>query len=227
MRHRTTRFVFVGVLLLALASGGRAFGAEQAKSRGKANSESAMTTIQAPETFRVRFDTTTGPVLIEVIREWAPRGADRFYTLVKDGFFTDIAFFRVIKEFIAQFGIHGKPEIAAKWRNAPIPDDPVRQSNLRGFISFAMAGPNTRTTQMFINFGNNSRLDRSGFAPFGRVIEGMENLDNLFSGYGEGAPRGQGPSQELIESQGNTYLRRNFPHLDYIKSATLVDEGQQ
>ncbi|RPI21776.1 MAG: peptidylprolyl isomerase [Acidobacteria bacterium] len=183
----------------------------------------AKATAQAPETFRVNLDTTKGPVVIEVIRAWAPKGADRFYNLVKAGFFTDVAVFRVIEGFMAQFGIHGNPSVSAVWRDAKIQDDPVKQSNLRGFISFAMAGPNTRTTQFFINYGNNARLDSSGFSPFGRVIQGMENIDLLHSGYGEGAPRGRGPDQGRVQTEGNAYLKKDFPNLDYIKSATIVE----
>jgi len=183
----------------------------------------AKATEQAPETYRVKLDTTKGPVVLEVMRAWAPKGADRFYNLVKAGFYNDVAFFRVINGFMAQFGIHGDPAISAKWRNARIPDDPVRQSNLRGFVSFAMGGPNTRTTQLFINYGDNSRLDRMGFPPFARVIQGMENIDLLYSEYGEGAPNGGGPNQQIVQMKGNEYLRKDFPNLDYIKTATIVE----
>jgi peptidyl-prolyl cis-trans isomerase A (cyclophilin A) len=184
----------------------------------------ARATEQAPDTFRVKFETTKGPVLIEVFREWAPRGADRFYNLVKTGFYDDMAFFRVIDGFMAQFGIPGNPQVAALWKDAVIPDDPVRQSNQRGFLSFATGGPNTRTTQLFINYTDNRRLDSMGFAPFGRVIQGMDAIDILFSDYGEGAPRGRGPSQSLLETRGNDYLRQGFPQLDYIQKATLVEQ---
>jgi len=178
-------------------------------------------TETAPATFRVKLDTTKGPVVLEVVRDWAPRGADRFYNLVKIGFYKDVAFFRVINGFMAQFGIHGDPAVSAKWRDARIPDDPVRQSNLRGFVSFAMGGPNTRTTQLFINYADNARLDSMGFPPFARVIQGMENIDLLYSEYGEGAPSGAGPSQRMVQLEGNAYLRASFPKLDYIKTATI------
>jgi peptidyl-prolyl cis-trans isomerase A (cyclophilin A) len=181
-------------------------------------------TEHALATFRVKLETTKGPVVLEVVRDWAPNGADRFYNLVKIGFYNDVAFFRVIDGFMAQFGIHGDPKVAAKWREARIADDPVKQSNLRGFVSFATAGPNTRTTQLFINYADrNAQLDRSGFAPFARVIQGMEVVDSLYSGYGEGAPNGAGPNQGLVQMQGNAYLRANFPKLDYIKTATIVE----
>lgn len=175
---------------------------------------------RAPDRFTVRMETTKGPLLIDVTREWAPNGADRFYTLVREGYFTDVAFFRVIEGFMAQGGIHGDPQVSARWRDRRIPDDPPRQSNTRGMVSFAMAGPNTRTTQFFINLVDNSRLDSMGFAPFGRVRD-MSVVDRLHSGYGEGAPRGRGPDQGRIQREGNAYLRADFPQLDYIRSATI------
>jgi peptidyl-prolyl cis-trans isomerase A (cyclophilin A) len=176
---------------------------------------------RAPDRFTVEFDTTKGPVLIDVTREWAPNGADRFYTLVRTGYFTDIAMFRVISGFMAQGGIHGDPSVAAQWRDRRIQDDPVRQSNTRGMVTYAMAGPNTRTTQFFINLVDNTRLDGMGFAPFGRVRD-MANVDRWHSGYGEGAPSGQGPAQARVQSEGNAYLRASFPNLDYIRSARIV-----
>lgn len=176
----------------------------------------------APAVFRVKFETSTGDFVIEVHRDWAPLGADRFYNLARSGYFDGVRFFRVIGGFMAQFGIHGEPAVAAQWRAHQIPDDPVRQSNTRGRISFAMAGPNTRTTQLFISFGDNSRLDGGGFAPFGQVVEGMEVVDRLYSGYGEGAPGGRGPDQGRVQAEGNAYLERDFQRLDYVKRATLV-----
>lgn len=178
---------------------------------------------KAPASFRVKFETTKGPVIIELNRGWSPRGVDRFYNLVRVGFFEDIAFFRVLDGFVAQFGISGNPSITSTWTNAIIQDDPVKTSNLRGTLTFATGGPNTRTTQLFINLVDNANLDRSGFSPIGKIVEGMEAVDALYSGYGEGAPMGPGPSQGLISSQGNSYLRQKFPNLDYIKSASLVD----
>jgi len=181
----------------------------------------ASASEKAPENFKVRFKTTKGDFLVEVTRAWSPLGADRFYNLVKAGYFTDIAFFRVISGFMAQFGIHGDPAVSAKWREARIADDPVVQSNLKGYVSYAMAGPDTRTTQFFINYADNSRLDGSGFSPFGRVASGMEVVESLYSGYGEGAPSGQGPEQGRIQMQGNAYLKAAFPNLDYITGASL------
>jgi peptidyl-prolyl cis-trans isomerase A (cyclophilin A) len=161
--------------------------------------------------------------VVEVHRDWAPRGADRFYNLVKNGFFDNARFFRVIEGFMVQFGINGDPNIAAVWRDADIKDDPVKQSNQRGTITFATAGPNTRTTQVFINFGDNAALDGQGFSPFGKVVSGMEVVDKLYGGYGEGAPNGNGPDQGLVQSQGNAYLEQDFPKLDFIKTATIAE----
>jgi peptidyl-prolyl cis-trans isomerase A (cyclophilin A) len=177
---------------------------------------------KAPATYKVKFDTSKGVFVVEVHRDWAPNGADRFYNLVKNGFYNDTRFFRVISGFMVQFGINGDPKLNRVWRDANIKDDPVKASNKRGMITFATAGPDTRTTQVFINFGDNAGLDDQGFAPFGQVVSGMEVVDSLFADYGEGAPRGEGPDQGLIQSQGNAYLKKDFPKLDYIKTATIV-----
>jgi peptidyl-prolyl cis-trans isomerase A (cyclophilin A) len=177
---------------------------------------------QAPALYRAKFDTSKGAFVIEIHRDWAPNGADRFYNLVTNGFYNNGRFFRVIPGFMAQFGISGDPRISAAWREANIPDDPVKQSNGRGFVTFATAGPNTRTTQVFINYADNQALDAMGFAPFGRVVSGMNVIDALYGGYGEGAPQGQGPAQGLIQRQGNSYLMQDFPKLDFIKSATIA-----
>jgi len=177
---------------------------------------------QAPATYKANLDTSKGPVVIEVRREWAPNGADRFYNLVKNGFYDDARFFRVISGFMVQFGINADPKISAQWRVANIPDDPVKQSNKRGYITFATAGPNTRTTQVFINFGDNAALDRQGFAPFGQVTTGMNVVDMLYSGYGEGAPNGRGPNQGRVQDEGNAYLTNDFPSLDFVKKATVA-----
>lgn len=177
---------------------------------------------QAPAVYKVNVDTSKGPFVLEIHRDWAPAGADRFYNLVKNGFYDNDRFFRVISGFMVQFGVNGDPKVSAVWREANIKDDPVRQSNSRGMITFATAGPNTRTTQVFINFANNGALDRMGFAPFGRVVSGMEVVDALYSGYGEGAPRGNGPDQGRVQTQGNAYLTHDFAKLDYIKKATIA-----
>jgi peptidyl-prolyl cis-trans isomerase A (cyclophilin A) len=195
---------------------------EKPASASPAFADPAKLTEKAPETFMAQFDTTKGKFTIEVIRSLAPNGADRFYNLVRSGYFTDIAFFRVIPGFMCQFGIHGDPNVSAKWRTAVISDDPVKGSNTRGAITFATAGPNTRTTQLFINFGNNIGLDGQGFSPFGKVTEGMDVVDKINSEYGEGAPNGMGPAQGRIQMEGNAYLKKDFPNLDYIKSAAIV-----
>ncbi len=179
-------------------------------------------TATAPDVFRARFETSRGDFVIEVHRAWSPNGVDRFYNLVSNGYYDDVRFFRVIAGFMAQFGIHGDSAVSAAWREQKIDDDPVVASNTRGFVSYAMAGPNTRTTQIFINFGDNSRLDGMGFPPFGQVIEGMEVVDQLYSGYGEGAPSGRGPNQGQIQYRGNDYLNQGFPELDHMVKATIV-----
>jgi peptidyl-prolyl cis-trans isomerase A (cyclophilin A) len=176
---------------------------------------------KAPATYKARFDTSKGVFVLDVKRDNAPNGADRFYNLVKNGFFDDTRFFRVISGFMVQFGISGDPKISAPWREARINDDPVKQSNKRGFITFATSGPNSRTTQVFINFADNSRLDQMGFSPFGQVTTGMNVVDQLYSGYGEGAPNGRGPDQGRVQREGNAYLTRDFGNLDYVKKATL------
>jgi peptidyl-prolyl cis-trans isomerase A (cyclophilin A) len=183
----------------------------------------AALTEQAPPTYNARFDTSKGVFVVEVHRDWAPNGADRFYNLVKNGFFDNARFFRVISGFMVQFGINGDPKISAVWREANIKDDPVTKSNARGAITFATAGPDTRTTQVFINYADNSRLDGQGFAPFGIVTgSGMDVVDKLYNGYGEGAPSGRGPAQDRVQREGNAYLTGQFANLDYIKKATIV-----
>jgi len=176
---------------------------------------------QAPDSFRARFSTTKGDFVIAVQRAWAPRGADRFYNLVRAGFYDGVRFFRVIPGFMAQFGVHGDTAVTAAWRSRVIPDDPVRRTNGRGMVTYATAGPGTRTTQIFINYGDNNRLDASGFAPFGQVVEGMEVVDALYGGYGEGAPNGRGPEQYRLNVEGEKYLARQFPKLDKITKAKV------
>jgi peptidyl-prolyl cis-trans isomerase A (cyclophilin A) len=184
-------------------------------------SDPASLNEKAPDVYKVKFDTSKGPFVVEVHRDWAPNGADRFYNLVKNGFFDNDRFFRVVDGFMVQFGINGNPKLSSVWRDANIKDDPVTQSNKRGMMTFATAGPNTRTTQVFINFNNNVGLDGQGFSPFGQVVSGMKVVDSLYNGYGEGAPRGSGPDQGRVQSEGNAYLNKDFPMLDYIKKATI------
>jgi peptidyl-prolyl cis-trans isomerase A (cyclophilin A) len=179
--------------------------------------------LRAPDVFSAKFATSKGDFVIDVHRDWAPQGADRFYNLVKAGYFNETRFFRVISGFMAQIGIHGKPEISAVWNDQQIPDDPVVKSNTRGFVTFAKTNnPNSRTTQFFINLVDNNNLDSMGFAPFGQVKSGIEVINSLYSGYGEGAPRGQGPRQDRIQNEGNAYLMRDFPQLDFVKEATVL-----
>ncbi len=174
---------------------------------------------KAPDTYKVKFDTTRGEFTITVTRAWAPLGADRFYTLVKHHFYDNASFFRVVPEFVVQFGISANPAVSAAWKHTDIQDDPVTQTNKRGAIVFATAGPNTRTTQVFINLKDNGRLDGMGFAPFGVVDgKGMNVVEMMYEGYGDSA----GPDQNQLEKQGDPYLKKGWPKLDYIKSATLV-----
>jgi peptidyl-prolyl cis-trans isomerase A (cyclophilin A) len=171
---------------------------------------------KAPAVFKARFSTTAGDFVVEVHRDWAPNGADRFYKLVRYGYFTNAAFFRVVPGFVVQFGLNADPAIGKAWKTATIPDDPVVQSNKRGNLVFATAGPNTRTTQLFINYADNARLDGMGFAPFGTVIEGMDVVDKIFPAYGES------PRQDLITEQGDAYLKANFRDIDRIKLARIM-----
>ncbi len=180
---------------------------------------------RAPDAFRVKLETTKGDVLILVNRSWAPNGADRFYNLVKIGYFTDVAFYRAISGFMVQCGFHGDPDVTAVWSRATIDDDEMALSNKRGMVTFAQPSiPNARTTQFFINTTDNGYLKEHGkFAPFGKVISGMDVVASLYTGYGEGAPHGQGPNQSRIAREGNEYLRSEYPRLDYIKNATFVE----
>ena len=179
---------------------------------------------KAPDVFKANFDTSRGVFVIEVHRDWSPNGADRFYNMVKSGFFDDVRFYRVVSGFMAQFGIHGDPAIMANWMNARIPDDPKKESNKRGMVTFARSSaPNSRTTQVFINYGDNGQsLDNQGFTPFGKVITGMNIVDKLYSNYGDiEEQRGRGPSQAQFGAKGNAYLAKSFAKLDYIKKATI------
>jgi peptidyl-prolyl cis-trans isomerase A (cyclophilin A) len=178
---------------------------------------------KAPDVYKAKFTTTKGDFVIEVHRDWSPNAADRFYNLVQMGFFDDTRFFRNVEGFMVQWGISGDPQVSGHWMAAGIPDDPVKQSNTRGMVTFAMSGsPNSRTTQVFINSVDNVRLDAMKFAPFGKVVTGMDVVDSLYKGYGEGAPGGAGPAQQLIQMQGNAYLDSKFPKLDGTKHAEIA-----
>ena len=173
---------------------------------------------QAPETFNDAFETTAGEMVAEIHRDWAPKGADRLYNLVRIGFYDNVAFFRVIDGFMAQFGLKGSPKVDQAWKKATIEDDPVKKSNKRGYVTFAKRKEaDSRTTQLFINFTNNSTLDKKGFAPVGKLVEGTDTLDEIYRGYGGN------PSQGKIRKEGNTYLKEKFPKLDWIKSAEIVE----
>ena len=172
---------------------------------------------KSPDTFQVLFETTKGNFTVEVNRSWSPNGADRFYELVTSGFYNDAGFFRVVPGFVVQFGLNADPAVQKKWSDAKIKDDPVVSSNKRGSVTFAMAGPNTRTSQLFINYADNSRLDELGFSPFGTVTQGMDVVDKINSEYGER------PSQGRITAQGNNYLKTAFPNMDFITKATVVN----
>ena len=213
---------FCTILAIAASSAAQATGprakaaAPSAAKAGPSLLSPASLTARAPAEYKVKFTTTGGEFVVDVHREWAPLGADRFYNLVRRGFFTNASFFRVVPGFVVQFGLNANPAINKVWKEARIQDDPVKQSNRRGTLVFATAGPNTRTTQLFINFGDNGRLDGMGFAPFGEVIEGMGVVDKIYAGYGEQ------PRQDLITAQGDAYISQNFPKIDKIKFARVL-----
>ena len=209
------RLTIIGIMM-AVAVGVSVAGQAD---KSKLTNPSSLTE-QAPPTFKANFATSQGAFVVTVHRDWAPLGADRFYNLVKSGYLDEIRFFRVIPGFMAQFGIHGTPAVSAAWTPARLKDDPVKESNKRGFVTFATAGPNTRTTQLFVNFGDNVSLDKQGFAPFGEVTSGMDVVDKLYSGYGEIYKRSDFDLSRFM-GEGNAYLNKAFPKLDYIKSATI------
>lgn len=225
MMHRSCAFALAAATALTAACG---------ESRPGPAGDSASSVAQpnaaappAPSVFYVRFETSKGPFVVEAHRDWAPHGVDRFHQLVQNQYFDNVRFFRVISSFMAQFGMHGEPKVNATWDKLPIPDDSVVESNRRGYVSFAMemSGPNTRTTQLFINTVNNRPLDEMGFAPIGRVVEGMAVVDSLFADYGDAPPGGQGPDQTRITAEGNAYLEREFPKLDFIRTARVVSDS--
>lgn len=215
------RAAFLSCTLLLLACGGENRKQEEASTAPdpRALRDPSLARETAPAQFRVRFETTKGDFVVEVSRDWAPQGADRFYNLVRIGFFDACYFFRVIPSFMAQFGLHGDPAVSGAWARANIPDDPVKESNQPGYLTFAKTGmPNSRSTQLFINTVNNAFLDGQGFAPIGKVTEGMDVVVQLYSGYGK-----ESNEQAAIRSLGNTYLKENFPELDHIERARVVD----
>ena len=197
------RFSLVAALALAVACGGKTADAPP------------IPAGPAPDSFRVTLETSRGPVVVEALRSWAPNGVDRFHALARTHFFDENRFFRVVPGFIVQFGLAGDPKANEPWDDKPIPDDPPRQSNVRGTITFATEGPNTRTHQIFVNLADNPRLDKLGFTPIGRVVSGMAAVDSIYAGYEEE------PSQRMIQRLGNPYLARMFPKLDYIRTARV------
>src|ERR1700730_2247771 len=210
MKVPTIVAVAAGVLIIAVGVSAQEAGkVDFSKAKLKTP---AQLTETAPATYKAAFDTSAGAFVVEVHRDWAPKGADRFYNLVKNGFFDDTRFFRVVPNFMVQFGLNGDPAIQSVWRTANLTDDPVKESNKTGYITFATAGPGTRTTQVFINFKDNAGLDRQGFAPFGEVTSGMDVVNKLYSGYGEKPNAGN-----AYLMKGNAYVTKEFPKLDYIK----------
>jgi peptidyl-prolyl cis-trans isomerase A (cyclophilin A) len=210
--------ICIAALMLAIAGPGALAQHKPAAKPNAALNNPAALKEKAPATFKAKFVTTKGTFVVECKRAWSPIGVDRFYNLVKNGFFDHVKFFRVVPGFVVQFGMHGDPAIGAKWRDANIQDEKVIEGNKRGYLTFAKTGlPNTRSTQFFINLGDNSgSLDPQGFSAFGHVIQGMDVVDKLYSGYGEQ------PDQQQIASQGNAYLDKEFPKLDSIVKATIV-----
>jgi peptidyl-prolyl cis-trans isomerase A (cyclophilin A) len=184
--------------------------------------KAVLETGPAPAEYRVLLHTSKGDVVITAHRDWAPLGADRFYELTKAGFYDGDRFFRALRGFVVQFGVNGDPKVNKKWSEIPIKDDPPKMSNKPGTVTFATSGPNSRSTQAFINIGDNSRLDDQGFTPFGEVTQGLDNVQNFYMGYGDGPPSGNGPDQAAIAYIGNAYLEEHFPKLDYIKTAQVL-----
>ena len=230
MRLNVTRLIFTVMIAVLIGgwsgkSSGQTVSSETEKAATPAEAAKkkllnpAQLNEKAPETFKAKFTTSKGDFIIEVTRAWSPNGADRFYNLVKNGYYNDCRFYRVVSNFMVQFGINGDPALNQVWYKARIADDPVKESNKRGYVTFAMTDqPNSRTTQIFINYKDNAFLDSQRFAPFGRVIEGMDAVDSFYSEYRENTTS----KQPQIQSEGNAYLKKEFPKLDYIKSASIM-----
>jgi cyclophilin family peptidyl-prolyl cis-trans isomerase len=205
--------IVYGAVALALA-GASAFAGQANKA--KLQTPAALTE-QAPAEYKVNFDTSAGTFVVQVHKEWAPLAADRFYNLVKNGFYDDARFFRVVPNFMVQFGMNANPAVTRAWSSVPMKDEPTKQSNKKGYITFARtSAPNSRGTQVFINYKDNAFLDNQGFAPFGEVVQGMEIAEKITAQYGEK------PNQGEITASGNAYLTKEFPKLDYIKTATIA-----
>lgn len=209
------------LLIVTIGVGGTALAQTAAKPDMKTP---ASMTENAPPKFKAKFETSAGDFVIEVTRDWSPLGADRFYNLVRSGFFDEVRFFRAVKGFMIQFGIHGNPAVSRAWSTSKLADDPPKESNRKGYITYANAGPGTRGTQVFINLVDNTRLDapQYAFTPFGRVVSGMDVVEKLYTGYGDFMPPGNGPNPGRIANEGNAFLQKEFPKLDYIKKASVV-----
>lgn len=197
-------------------------GAANAQNRPPLPPTARLLAAAGPDSFDVAFSTTKGRFVVRFRRPWAPRGADRVFRLVQAGYYDGVRFYRVLPGFAAQFGFHGDPAVTRAWDAHPMPDDPVRVSNTAGTVTFATRGPGTRTVQLFVNLADNRNLDALGFAPVGTVVEGLDVARSLYGGYGEGAPRGSGPDQDLIATRGNAYLSARYPRLDAIDSARVA-----
>lgn len=225
MRSIFTSIVLCSTLLAQAPASKSAATSKSATSKGTASKTGAAKPnllnpaslhAIAPAMYKAQFTTTKGDFVVEVHRDWAPLGADRFYNLVRAGFFTNASFFRVVPGFVVQFGLSANPAVNKVWMSANIKDDPVKTGNKRGNIVFATAGPNTRTTQLFINFSDNTPLDSMGFAAFGSVVDGMDVVDKIYSGYG------QRPDQQKITEEGDAYISKNFPMIDKITAAKIL-----
>lgn len=215
------KLLLVSAAAALAACGGADAGGDASSRTALINPDTAAMKRAAPDSFDVAFETGKGPFVVRAYRAWAPNGVDRFHYLVTNHYYDGTKFFRNIDDFMVQFGIHGDPKVNSAWQDLNIMDDPVKQSNTEGMITYATGGPNTRTVQLFINKANNANLDGMGFAPFGRVISGMDVVMKLYSGYGEGAPRGGGPEQGRLQREGNRYLNMYFPQLDSIVTARI------
>ncbi len=213
-----SRWLLAGALAMMLA------GCSSAPPEAKKTADAPKPPAEPPAAYKVRFDTTKGPFVLEVTREWAPKGADRFYKLVTDKFYDGARFYRVRPKFVVQWGISKDPKSNELWKQLKLTDDPVTQTNARGTIAFATDGPNTRTTEVFINLVDNPQLDKRGFSPFGKVVDGMDVVDEFFSGYGEVQPRGSGVDPNKYMAEGDKYIERSFSNLDGIISAKVVTQ---
>jgi len=208
-------------IVLGAAVWAALIGCSPSNDKKKEEPKAAAKEEPTPEVFQVKLDTSKGVVMVEIHRDWAPRGVDHFYTLVKTGFYDGDRFFRVVRNSIVQFGINGDPRLNRLWSTTNLQDDPVKQKNVKGTLTFATTGANGRATQLFFNLRDNRALDKQGFEPIGRVTAGMDVVESLYSSYGDWPPRGQGPDPAQMEAQGNEYLTNRFPRLDYIRKATV------